>query len=59
MPKLDVSTQTACDDVDKLIEEVLHNVHLRVGINLAPEDNNSPVGVFLTKLRERPNLHFF
>ena len=55
MPKINVSTQT--DKVDKVLEDVLHNAQLKVVVDGEAEEN-SPVGLFLAKLRERPNLHF-
>jgi len=55
MPKINVTTDE--DRVVQMIEEVLHNAHLKVLVD-GDCKNDSPVGVFLTKLRERPNLHF-
>ena len=55
MPKINVTTGE--DKVMQVLEDVLHNAHLRVLVDGEYKDD-SPVGVFLTKLRERPNLHF-
>ena len=55
MPKINVTRDA--EHVTKVIENVLQNVHLRVLVDGEYKDD-SPVGVFLTKLRERPNLHF-
>lgn len=55
MPKIDVTKDE--QTIIKVIEEVLHNVALRVLVD-GTCDDESPVGKFLEKLRERPNMHF-
>jgi hypothetical protein len=55
MPRIDVTKDE--DRVMEVIEDVLHNVGLRVLIDGKYEED-SPVGAFFTKLRERLNVHF-
>ena len=55
MPKINVTKDE--DRVMKVIENILHNVHLRVLVEGKCEEE-TPVGKFLGKLRERPNMHF-
>ena len=55
MPNINVTTSE--DKVYKMIEDVLHNAQVRVLIDGEYKDD-SPVGLFFAKLRERPNLNF-
>ena len=55
MPKLNVTTSE--DKVYTMIEDVLHNAQVRVLIDGEYQDD-SPVGLFFAKLRERPHLNF-
>ena len=56
LPKIDVTKDES--RVIKVIEDVLHNVVMRILVEGDYEDN-SPVGQFMAKLRERPNMYFF
>ena len=55
MPKINVTRDA--ENVSKVIENVLQNVHLRVLVEGKCE-SDTPVGKFLDQLRERPNMHF-
>ena len=57
MLKLDVSKQDQIDRVVKVLEEVLHNLAIRVTIDGKVEEKTA-VSDFIAKLRERPNMHF-
>ena len=57
LPKIDITKEGEGDRIVQVIEEVLHNLAVRVPVEgqCGPE---TPVGKFLARLRRMPNMHF-
>ena len=57
MLKIDITKEGEDERIVAVIQKVLHNVALRVLVDGKCEPD-TPVGKFLAKLREMPNMHF-
>ena len=57
MLKIDITKEGESERVLQVIEKVLKNLALRVPVE-GKSDLQTPVGQFLAKLRDMPNMHF-
>ncbi len=57
MLKIDITKEGESERINQVIEKVLKSLALRVPVE-GKSDPQTPVGQFLVKLREMPNMHF-
>jgi len=57
MLKIDITKEGESERVVQVIDKVLKNLALRVPVE-GKTDPQTPVGQFLVKLRDMPNMHF-
>ena len=57
MLKIDITKEGESERVVQVIDKVLKNLALRVPME-GKTDPQTPVGQFLVKLRDMPNMHF-
>ena len=57
MLKIDITKEGESERVVQVIEKVLKNLAMRVPVE-GKSDLQRPVGQFLAKLRDMPNMHF-